>query len=56
MNNELFIKLIKTSTKVSYAPPVCKRAQVQELRESQLKIDKNQGLVSYEDVWTSPVM
>ena len=42
---------------MGYAPPVWKRAQVQGLKESRLTIrgDEDQGLVSSEEVWTSPV-
>ena len=49
-------KYIKTSARAGYAPAVWKRAQVHRLKEPQLTIrgDKDQDLVSYEVVWTSP--
>ena len=49
---------IKTSARVGYVPPVLKRAHVQGLKESRLSIGghEDQGLVSSEDVWISPVI
>ena len=53
----VYEKYIKTSTRVGYAPSVLKRAQVQGLTGSRLTIrgEEDQGLVSCEEVWTSPV-
>ena len=50
--------LLKTSARVGYAPPVWKRAQVQGLKESRQTIrgDEDRGIVSSEEVWTSPVI
>ena len=49
---------IKTSARVGYAPPIWKRFQVQGLKESRVifRGDKDRGLVSSEEVWTSPVI
>ena len=54
----VYQKYIKTPARVDYAPPVLTRAQVQGLEESRLIIrgHKDQGLVSSEKVWTSPVI
>ena len=47
---------MKTYARVGSALPVWKRAQVKGLKESRLSIrgDEDQGLVSSEEVWTSP--
>ena len=50
--------IIKTSARVGYAPPVLKRTPVKVLKVSRLSIrgDEDQGLVSSEGIWTSPVI
>ena len=48
-----------TSAREGYDPPVWKkRAQVKGLKESRITItgDEDQGLVSSEVIWTSPVI
>ena len=54
----VYQKYIKTSARVGYAPPICKRDQVQGLKESRITLrgDGNQGLVSSEEVGTSPII
>ena len=54
----VYQKDIKTSTRVCYAPPLCKRAQAQRLKNSQItiRVDEDQGLVYSEEVKTSPVL
>ena len=50
---------IMTSAREGYDPPVWKkRAQVKGLKESRITItgDEDQGLVSSEVIWTSPVI
>ena len=57
-DKKVYQKYIKTSTREGYAPPVWKRAQVQGLKEFRQTIrgDEDRGIVSSEEVWTSPVM
>ena len=54
----VYHKYIKPSARVGYATHVWKRAQVHRLKESRLTIrgDEDQGIVSSEKVWTSPVI
>ena len=49
-------KIYKDIRQSGYAPPVWKRTQVQGLKESRLTIrgDEDRGIVSSEEVWTSP--
>ena len=54
----VYQKYIKTSARVGYAQPVWKRVQVQELKDSRLKIraDEDRDFGSSVEVWTSPVI
>ena len=59
LGDKYYIKNIKTSATVGYAPPVWKRAQVQGLKESRLTIrgdGDDQGIVSSKEVWTRSVI
>ena len=49
---------MKASARIDYAPPVLKRDQVQGLKEFRLTIraEDDQGLVSSEKVWLSPII
>ena len=51
-------KIYEDIRQSGYVPPVWKRAQVQGLKESRLTIrgDEDRGIISSEEVWTSPVM
>ena len=47
--------MYKGTAKEGYAPPVWKRVQIQGMKESRLtiRVDEDQGLVFFEEVWTS---
>ena len=54
----VYQKYIKKSVREGYTPPVSKWTQVQGMNESRSKLrwDFDQGLVSSEEIWTSPVI